>query len=716
VTVRLVVGLLMIAVAFWLVGRRLATLVRLGRSGQPVEPGRTTGAGSRVRAEVVEVLGQRKLLKWTVPGIAHVLAFWGFIALMLTLLESYGALFARDFHIPVIGTEPWLGFLEDLVAVLVLVSVVMFAVIRLVHSPRREGRKSRFFGSHLDAAWLVLFMIFNVVWSLLLYRGAQINDGVFPYKSGAFASQWVAGLLSPLGEQANKTIETVAILVAIGIILAFLVLVVHSKHLHIMTAVVNVAFSRRPRALGALLPVYSAGSPVDFEDPGEDDLMGRGKIEDFTWKGLLDFATCTECGRCQSQCPAWNTGKPLSPKLLIMNLRDHALAKAPYLLAASEQARAALPDEQRAAAELSLVGTDGTDGVIDPDVLWSCTTCGACVEECPVDIEHVDHIVDMRRHQVLVEGQFPESANPLLRNLEHAGDPWGTGSGARMEWAASLPFEVPVAGADGTGRIPDDVDYLFWVGCAGALDDNAQRTTRAVAQLLHDAGVSFMVLGEAETCTGDPARRLGHEFLFQMLAKQNVETLNTAGARKIVATCAHCFNTLANEYPQLGGHYEVVHHTQLLARLVADGEIRPVLPVDATITYHDACYLGRHNRVFAPPRDILDAIPGARVAEMPRNKEQSFCCGAGGARMWVDETIGQRINENRTDEALSLAPDIVTAACPFCIVMLTDGVKLRQQQGQAPEAVEVIDISELLQRSISSQDPPSTPSEEGPSP
>jgi Fe-S oxidoreductase len=322
----------------------------------------------------------------------------------------------------------------------------------------------------------------------------------------------------------------------------------------------------------------------------------------------------------------------------------------------------------------------------------------------------------MRRHQVLMEGEFPESANPLLRNLEHAGDPWGSGSGARMDWAADLPFEVPVVGADGAERIPDDVDYLFWVGCAGALDDNAQRTTRAVAQLLHDAGVSFMVLGGAETCTGDPARRLGHEFLFQMLAKQNVETLNAAGARTIVATCAHCFNTLANEYPQLGGRYEVVHHTQLLARLVADGAIRPVLPVDATVTYHDACYLGRHNRVFAPPRDILDAIPGARVAEMPRNKEQSFCCGAGGGRMWMDETIGQRINENRTDEALSLAPDIVTAACPFCIVMLTDGVNLRQQQGQAPETVEVIDISELLQRSTGSSAPPSTPSAEGPLP
>jgi Fe-S oxidoreductase len=715
-TVRLVIGLLMTAAAFWLAGRRLVYLARVGRSGQPVEPGRTADAGARVRAEVVEVLGQRKLLKWTVPGIAHVLAFWGFIALMLTLLESYGALFARDFHIPVIGTDPWLGFLEDLVAVLVLVSVVMFAVIRLIHSPSREGRKSRFFGSHLDVAWLVLFMIFNVIWSLLLYRGAQINEGVFPYKSGAFASQWVAGLLDPLGEQANETIETVAILVAIGIILAFLVLVVHSKHLHIMTAVANVAFSRRPRALGALLPIHSQGKPVDFEDPGEDDLMGRGKIEDFTWKGLLDFATCTECGRCQSQCPAWNTEKPLSPKLLIMNLRDHALAKAPYLLAGSEQARAALPDEQRAVAELPLIGTDSTDGVIDPDVLWSCTTCGACVEQCPVDIEHVDHIVDMRRHQVLVEGQFPESANPLLRNLEHAGDPWGSGSGARMDWAAGLPFEVPVAGADGAERIPDDVEYLFWVGCAGALDDNAQRTTRAVAQLLHDAGVSFMVLGEAETCTGDPARRLGHEFLFQMLAKQNIETLNAAGARTIVATCAHCFNTLANEYPQLGGRYEVVHHTQLLAKLVADGAIRPALPVDATITYHDACYLGRHNRVFAPPRDILDAIPGARVAEMPRNREQSFCCGAGGGRMWMDETIGQRVNENRTDEALSLAPDIVTAACPFCIVMLTDGVNLRQQQGQAPETVEVIDISELLQRSVSSPSPPSTPSAEGPLP
>ncbi len=697
---RLTVGLAMTAVAFWFAGRRLFMLYRLGRAGQPVEPGRTDNVGTRLMAEVVEVLGQRKLLRWTVPGIAHVLTFWGFILLMLTLVEGYGGLFDRDFHIPVVGQQAWLGFLEDLVAVLVLVSVVVFAGIRVVHSPHREGRGSRFFGSHLDAAWLVLFMIFNVVWSLLLYRGAQVNAGVFPYERGAFASEWVAGLLEPLGTDANEVIETVGILVALGIILGFLVLVVYSKHLHIITAVLNVAFSRRPNALGPLLPVHSGGAPVDFENPGEEDLMGRGAIEDFTWKGMLDFSACTECGRCQSQCPAWNTDKPLSPKLLVMGLRDHAIAKAPYLLAADEAARAALPEATRAEAERPLVGDAEANGVIDPDVLWACTTCGACVEQCPVDIEHIDHVVDMRRFQVLAEGTFPESASPMLRNLEHAGDPWGGGAGSRMDWAADLPFEVPVLGVDGQERLPEDVEYLFWVGCAGALDDKAQRTTRAVAELLDEAGVSFMVLGEAEACTGDPARRMGHEFLFQMLAQQNVETLNAVGARKIVATCAHCFNTLANEYPQLGGHYDVVHHTQLLARLVAEGKLRPVNPVDATITYHDACYLGRHNRVFAPPRELLGSVPGARVAEMPRNREQSFCCGAGGARMWMDETIGQRINENRTDEALAVQPDLVTAACPFCIVMLTDGVTLRQQQGHAPDTVQVTDVSEVLLRSV----------------
>jgi Fe-S oxidoreductase len=326
-------------------------------------------------------------------------------------------------------------------------------------------------------------------------------------------------------------------------------------------------------------------------------------------------------------------------------------------------------------------------------VLWSCTTCGACVEQCPVDIEHVDHIVDMRRYQVLVEGSFPDEAAVMLRNLEHAGDPWGRGARERLAWTADLPFEVPVVAAG--ERVGDDVEYLFWVGCAGALDDRGRRTTRAVAELLHAAGVRFAVLGSGETCTGDPARRIGNEYLFQELAKSNVETLNRAGARAIVATCAHCFNTLANEYPQLGGRYDVVHHTQLLARLVAEGRLAPVTPVDATVTYHDPCYLGRHNRVFTPPREILGSIPGARLAEMPRSRERSFCCGAGGARMWMDETIGTRINENRTDEALAQHPDVVAAACPYCAVMLADGVAMR-----GADTVDVTDVAEVLLRSV----------------
>ncbi|WP_088286561.1 (Fe-S)-binding protein [Kineosporia sp. A_224] len=698
-TFRLLVGLLVTAAALALAGRRLHVLYRLGRLAQPVAPGRTTGAAAVLRAEVVEVLGQRRLLRWTLPGLAHLLTFWGFLLLGLTIVEGYGALFVRDFALPVVGRQAWLGALEDTVALLTLASVVVFAAIRLRHAPAREGRRSRFFGSHLDGAWLILFMITNVVWTLLLYRGAQVNTGYFPFRSGAYASEAVARLLEPLGERGNTVVEHVGVVLAVTVVMVFLVLVVHSKHLHIGAAVANVALARRPRALGALQPVRSGGREVDFEDPGEDDLMGVGKVEDLTWKGLLDLASCTECGRCQSQCPAWNTGKPLSPKLFVMGLRDHALAKAPYLLAADDAARAALPDAARAEGERPLVGTAQENGVIDPDVLWSCTTCGACVEQCPVDIEHVDHVVDLRRHQMLMESAFPEEAGIMLRNLEHAGDPWGRGGGHRLEWAEPLPFEVRVLGDDGADRLPDDVEYLFWVGCAGALDDAAQRTTRAVATLLHEAGVSFMTLGGAETCTGDAARRAGNEFLFRMLAQANVETLDAVGARRIVVTCAHCFNALANEYPQVGGHYEVVHHTQLLADLVASGRLTPVTPVETTLTYHDACYLGRHNRIFAPPRELLGAVPGVRLAEPPRTRERSFCCGAGGARMWMDETIGTRIGHERARELLELSPDVVTAACPFCILMLGDGVAAHLGPEPA-RPVEVTDVAEILLRSV----------------
>jgi Fe-S oxidoreductase len=690
VVARTALGLAITAVAFWFAGRRAWFLYRLVRAGQPADPGRTRGAGARLRAELVEVLGQARLLRWRAPGLAHALAFWGFLVLGLTLIEGYGALFQRDFHLPLVGTQGWLGFTEDLFALLTLVGVVAFARIRLWDRTAAAGRRSRFFGSHLGAAWLVLFMIFNVVWSLLLYRGAQINTGTFPYRHGAFASAAAARVLRPLGRTANDAIETGGILLALGIVLAFLVLVLYSKHLHIFTAPLNVAFARRPRALGALLPVYAGGRPLDFEDPPEEAVIGRGAVEDFTWKGLLDFATCTECGRCQSQCPAWHTGKPLSPKLLVMGLRDRALARAPYLLGAAPAGEPAPP----------LVGTAAEGGAVRPEALWSCTTCGACVEQCPVDIEHVDHIVDMRRYQVLVAGSFPEEAAVLLRNLEHAGDPWGRGPRERLAWSAGLPFEVPVLAAG--ERLGSEVEYLFWVGCAGALDDRGQRTTRAAAELLHTAGVRFAVLGTGETCTGDPARRCGNEYLFQLLAHANVETLDAAGVRSIVTACAHCFNTLANEYPQLGGAYRVLHHTQVLARLVAQGRLVPVTPVEATVAYHDPCYLGRHNRVFAAPRDILGSIPGARLAELPRSRERSFCCGAGGARMWLEESIGERINENRAAEALRQRPDVIAAACPYCVVMLADGVAARHPAG--PAEVPVTDVAEVLLRSVRAPD------------
>jgi Fe-S oxidoreductase len=700
VTLRIIIGLAVTAVAAVLAGRRLWWLYRLGTSGQPA-PERIEALrqhpGRGAETQVTEVFGQRKLLKWTVPGIAHFLTFWGFVILILTIIEAYGDLFSKTFAIPGIGHWAVTGFIEDLVTVGVLVGIITFALIRLRSDPKREGRRSRFSGSHTGAAWIVLAGILGVVVTLLLYRGAQINTGDFPYAHGAFASQIVGHWLHPLGRGANSAIETTFVLGQLAVIMAFGVFVTYSKHLHIVLAPLNVLFSRRPNALGALEPMRSGGKVLDFEEADPDtDVFGLGKIEDLSWKGMLDLATCTECGRCQSQCPAWATGKPLSPKMVILDLRDHAFAKAPYLLAGSDEAREKLPEAVRAEAGRPLVGDAAAGGVIDPDVLWSCTNCGACVEECPVDIEHIDHINSMRRHQVLIESAFPAEAGGMLRNLENKGNPWGMGEDKRLEWITELDFEVPVI----DGRIGDDVEYLFWVGCAGALEDRAKKTTKAIAELLHVAGVSFAVLGPAETCTGDPARRMGNEFVYSMLAQQNIETLNEAGVRKIVASCPHCFNTIANEYPQLGGNYEVMHHTQLLASLVEQGKLTPVKPVEEKITYHDPCFLGRHNKVYTAPREIMEKVPGVQAQEMHRCKERGFCCGAGGARMWMEERIGKRINTERIDEALGTDPDTISTGCPYCMVMLGDAVSAKKSSGEAKETLEVVDVAQLLVRSI----------------
>ncbi|HET7432255.1 MAG TPA: heterodisulfide reductase-related iron-sulfur binding cluster [Nocardioides sp.] len=708
-TAVLILGLLLNAIALPIAARRVLFLKRLIGSGQPA-PDRIEGVKSRLGAaatrQLVEVLGQKKLLKWSVPGAAHFFVFWAFLILGTVYFEAYAVLLTRDpeWSWFVFGNWALLGFVQDFIAVMALAGIAVFWAIRLRNQPQQLGRRSRFFGSHLGPAYFTLFMIFNVVWTLFLFRGAvQARD--MGTGNGYGKAAFVSYLLGTVLPDSTLLIG-VGLLLHIGVMLVFLIFVLNSKHLHIFLAPLNVLFGRRPVALGAVKPMMSGGKALtldDIEDLDDDATLGVGSIGEFSWKGLLDFSTCTECGRCQSQCPAWNTEKPLSPKLLIMGLRDHAMAAAPALLA-GDSGKA--PEGAVKELERPLIGDESVYGVIDPDVLWSCTSCGACVNQCPVDIEHVDHIVDMRRYQVLVENNFPAELNQLFRGLEGKGNPWNMSAQGRMDWAKGLDFEVPVVGEDLESM--ESVDWLFWIGCAGAYEDRAKKTVRAVAELLNLAGISFGVLGNGETCTGDPARRAGNEFVYQGLAAQNVETLGgiwpEQRVKQVVTTCPHCLNTLKNEYRELGLELDVVHHTQLLNRLVRDGLLTPVASgagaAKRSITYHDPCYLGRHNQVYAPPRELLQVLPGASYVEMERSQERSFCCGAGGARMWMEETIGERINVNRTKEAVGTGADQIAVGCPFCRVMLSDGLTAEQATGDAREEVEVLDVAQMLLASV----------------
>jgi Fe-S oxidoreductase len=703
VPVRYAIGIAVTLLALAVAGRRFYQLYRLAAAGRP-DPDRFKHLS--VDAEITEVGAQKKLFKRAIPGIAHAFVFWGFTVLLFTILEAYGDLFDKRFFVPAIGRGRALGFIEDFFAVAVLLSLLVFCIIRIVNSPARRERKSRFYGSHTKAAWGVLGMIALVMITLIGYRGAQENTGDFPYGKSwwPFASRAVGALFAPLGRATNGHLETVLLIANIAVIMGFLVFISYSKHLHIFVAPLNVLASRRPRALG---PLYSTPD-MDMEHVDEDTVFGAGHIEDFSWKQLLDLYSCTECGRCQDACPAWTTGKPLSPKLLVMGLRDNLFESAPRLVpspvpfgrkkAAASNGNGDAPDAAAIAAAAKAEAPTLVPGTIDPDVLWSCLTCGACVEECPVDIEHVDTIVDMRRHQVLMESEFPSEAGLMLRNIENQGDPWGLGGSKRTDWTSVLDFEVPVI----TDEIPDEIEYLYWVGCAGALDERARKATQSTARMLHAADVKFAILGPRESCTGDPARRLGNEYLYQEAAKANIETLNDVKARKVIASCPHCFNSLGREYPALGGNFEVIHHSQLLARLVADGRLHPG-KYDASITYHDPCYLGRHNRVFDEPRDVLDSIEGVTQVEMRRCREKSFCCGAGGARMWMEENIGERVNLHRTDEALATGADVVSTACPYCLIMLDDAVRARQRE----DDVKVLDISQVMEASMRQPEPAS---------
>jgi len=699
--VRLVIGWAITAVALAVAARRARDLYRMVMVGRPA-PERLENVSGMLWAQLQDVFAQRKLLKRPVPGIAHFFTFWGFVLLMTTILEAFGDLFIHNWAIPLIGHDSWLGFMEDFMVSAVLLSLGVFAVIRFKNSPHRLERKSRFYRSHSDAAWLVLFMIFMVMATNVLYRGAQTQLHDFSYSHWAFLSWWAGGLMSGLSHGTLEVLEALGVLGQIASVMTFLVVVMYSKHLHVFVAPLNVSFSRRPKALGPL-----ATTPdMDFENMAEDAVLGAGHIQDFKWKQLLDLITCTECGRCQDQCPAWNTGKPLSPKLIILELRDHLFDRSAALVGAGVKAgttAAAAESDASAGTAVDLKPAEArlVPNIIDPDALWACTTCGACVEQCPVDIEHVDTIVDMRRYQVLMESSFPTEAGLMLRNIENQGDPWGLGSSKRLDWTVGLGFDVRVV----SGSIPDDVEYLFWVGCAGALDERARKVTQSVARLLHRAKVSFAVLGPAETCTGDPARRLGNEYLFQMQAQMNIETLNGARVKKVIASCPHCFNSIGREYPGLGGNYEVLHHTQVFAELLRTGKLNPTNSFDAKVTYHDPCYLARHNDLYGAPRSVIDSVPGVESIEMHRHERRTFCCGAGGARMWMEEKIGKRINVERTDEAIGTGADVVGTACPYCMIMIDDAVKQRQSEGAASESMRVLDIAQILETSLPPLEP-----------
>jgi Fe-S oxidoreductase len=635
-----------------LFARRMTQLRGLVQSAKPTE--RSGDVPVRVRNEVTIVLGQRKLLQRLGPGLMHAFIFWGFLVLAPTILIAMIAIVDRHQTLPWLGAQGWYALLVDIFCVLVLVGVIAALYVRKVVRP------PRFEGSHMGEADMILALIATVVISLLLWHASRIALGYNEWPSG-----WspVSHLLSHLfGHGAGtRVLERVFVWLHVATILSFLAYLPYSKHLHIGAAAVNVWFGRTA-ARGRLEPLRF--EPEEGES--EDDLrFGAGTAADLTWKQVLDTFSCTECGRCQDACPANLTGKLLSPKLVIMGLRDQ--------LFAGDRETALVP------------------AAVPEESIWDCVTCGACIQACPVSIEHIDHIVDLRRHLVMVESSFPAEAEPMLRDIERSSNPWGHPQGQRADWATELGVRVLEP-----GDAPPE--YLYWVGCASSFDERARRTAEATAKLLQAAGVEFAILGPRESCTGDPARRMGNEYVFQALAEQNVETLNDAGVRKIIANCPHCFNTLANEYPDFGGNYEVVHHSELLAKLVSEGRLQPARDEKLMVTYHDSCYLARHNDVLEAPREIVGAV--GTSLPMARSGKQTFCCGAGGAHMWMEERANP-INVERVREAAETGADTLAVACPYCTVMLDDGVQSTGDQ------LRVVDVATLL---VEALEQPAAPS------
>jgi Fe-S oxidoreductase len=631
---------------FW----RAWRLYRFLRVGRP--EARLDHPWRRIRDELVIYLGQRKLLKrpYYVRGLAHAFIFWGFLVITIGTVDLLVNGIA-GFHVPGTGSAVF-AWTIDIFAVLVLGSIAIALIRRIFLAPPRMHVA-------LDG-YLILGMIAILMITLLVFEGAGLAAGKLekgytpPPLAGAILSSIYPG-------ESSAVVFVYAWWIHVVTVLAFAAYLPWSKHLHIVTTLPNVFFRKQaPRgALGLI------------EDIENKETFGAATIRDFSWKQLLDGYTCTECGRCSDNCPALATGKPLDPQKIVLDIRDQLLAEGPALL--KDPKTETKPPAHWVESK--------------PEELWACTTCAACVEACPVTIEHIDKIVDMRRHLTLMEGAAPPEAQRAMTNIERAGNPWGEPRETRGDWAKELG--VP------TFAEKPDAEYLYFVGCAASVDRRNQRVARALVAILRAANVSFAILGAEETCNGDPARRIGNEYLWQLQAQQNIETFSKYGVKKVIASCPHCFNTIANEYPQLGGTYEVLHALQLVDRLLAEGRLPVARDGQEVVAYHDPCYLGRHNRIYDQPRAVLDALPGVERAEIaPHHRERGFCCGAGGGRMWMEEKVGQRVNHRRIDQLLAAKTGAtkVASGCPFCLIMLEEGVGAKGVQ----EQVRPVDVLELV--------------------
>ena len=610
--------------------------------------------------------GQTKILRDPVAGPIHFGIFWGFVILLAAVLESIGEGLVHGFSFAFLGPlYSVIALGGDVMAVIVLVAVLWALFRRHVAGPKRLRELDR--PSQMDAT-LILSAIGVIMVSMLVQNAARfaLGDGA------AYAPDWrpvsmaLAGLFADT--PGTFVIFEISWWVHILVVLGFLNFLPYSKHFHVLTSIPNVYFSNR----GIRREGDGALKPLNLEDETAEK-FGVSDVEDLTWKQLFDSYTCTHCGRCTSVCPANITGKLLSPKKIIVDTRTRFEEKAPVVTAG--------------VTDSPVLQKQLLHDFITPQELWACTTCRACVQECPVMIEHVDEIVDLRRYLTLTEGEFPEQLQTLYRNLENNFAPWQFSPDDRAAWADGL--DIPQLSELGSA---DEIDYLFWVGCAGSFDARYKKVSVSLARIMQKAGIRFAILGKEEKCNGDAARRAGNEYLAQTLMVDNIEKLNAYRVKNIVTACPHCFHSLRNEFPQFGGEYNVIHHTQLINELVMRGIIALDHPVAGEMTFHDSCYLGRYNDIYEQPREVLTAMQGAAPKEMPRSRDRGLCCGAGGAQMFMEETEGKRVNIERTEEALATGAGTIASACPFCMTMMTDGVKEKGKQ----EEVQVKDIAELV--------------------